>query len=400
MRTKNLISYPKYNRKDGDLSQNWYVEFQFRLPDDETPHRYRVYSGLGKGTADERDDVAEKLIAYYTNYLKSGEYLKSEPNLNPLKHSETFRPEHKMWTDRYNEMRIDSLVLKFLNHIQKSVKPKTFQDYTSKLKVFKEYVVNELNNLPINKVTHSQLMPFFESLANDKDLCRQTIEKYMQIVRTFFTWCEDIGMRDEETNPIKRVPKIGRVIDKSPGVFDRDERVRLKNAIKPNEPWLWLACEIIYYCAIRPGSELRLLRVGDINFDTNTIRVRAEIAKNKTTEIVGIPNVLMSYMYELNLNMYDKELYIFGKNGVPSNIEMGKNTMRNRFNRYRDMLRISPDKKFYSWKHTGAISAAQNGATIFELKDQLRHKSIQTTEEYLKKRQPKKAAAADKMDML
>ena len=79
---------------------------------------------------------------------------------------------------------------------------------------------------------------------------------------------------------------------------------------------------------------------------------------------------------------------------------MGKNTMRNRFNLYREELGISKDKKFYSWKHSGALSAIENGASIYEVKDQLRHKSIMTTEEYLKKRVPKSGVAADKMDKI
>lgn len=400
MRTKTLISYPKYNRKNGDLSQKWYVEFSFRVPGDPNPHRYRVYTGLCNGSADERDSIAEKLVMYYTEYLKSGEYLNSEPNLNPLKPSETFRPEHKLWMDKYAEQHLDHLIPRFIKHIKPSVKPKTLHDYKSKLSIFQDYVCNDIQNMPVPKISRTHLMPFFESLASDRDLCRQTIEKYMQIVRTFFSWCEDIGIREEDSNPVKRVPKLGRVVDMSPGVFDSDDRIRLKNTIKPNEPWLWLACEMIYYCAIRPGTELRLLRVGDVDFENKIIRVRAELAKNNTTEIVGIPDVLLSYMYELNLHMYDKNLFIFGTQGVPANVALGKNTMRNRFNRYRDMLNISPEKKFYSWKHTGAISAAQNGASIFEIKDQLRHRSIQTTEEYLKKRKPKSGTAANKMDEL
>ena len=258
MRTKNLISYPKYNRKNGDLSQKWYVEFSFRVPGDDNPHRYRVYAGLCNGSADERDHVADQLLSYYTGYLKSGEYLKTEPNLNPLKDSETFRPEHKKWSERYAELHIETLTARFLKHIEKSVKPKTYHDYKSKLTIFQDYVTGELNNMPVHKVSRVHLMPFFEHLATEKDLCRQTIEKYMQIVRTFFTWCEDVGVRGEETNPVKRVPKLGRVVDMSPGVFDSDDRIRLKNTIKNAEPWLWLACEMIYYCAIRPGTELRL----------------------------------------------------------------------------------------------------------------------------------------------
>lgn len=399
MRTKNLISFPRYNRRGGDLSKKWYVEFAFVAPDGEQ-QRYRVYSGLGKGTADDRDDIAKQLVEYYTEYLKSGEYLNTQPNLNPLKEKETFRPENKKWMDAHKELLVDALAKRFLKTVEPTLRKGTMKDYKGKLGLFVEYIRDNQNNVPAPSINRAMVFPFFEYLASERKLCRQTVEKYMQIVRIFFNWCEDIGIREYETNPVKRIPKMGRVVDCSPGVFTQTDRERLRNAIKPKEPWLWLACEMLYYCAIRPGTEMRLMKVGDIDLEKKTICVRAELAKNKTTEVVVFPNELRDHMLSLNLDQYDKGLYLFGKYGNPAIVPMGKNTMRNRFNLYREALKISSDKKFYSWKHSGALSAIENGATIYEVKDQLRHRSIMTTEEYLKKRIPKSGIAADKMDKI
>ena len=399
MRTKNLISFPRYNRRGGDLSQKWYVEFAFVAPDGEQ-QRYRVYSGLGKGTAEDRDDIAKQLVEYYTEYLKSGEYLNTKPNLNPLKEKETFRPENKRWMEAHKELLVDALAKRFLKTIEPTLRKGTMKDYKGKLGLFVEYIRDKQNNVPAPSINRAMVFPFFEYLASERKLCRQTVEKYMQIVRIFFNWCEDVGIREYETNPVKRIPKMGRVVDCSPGVFTQSDRERLRNAIRPKEPWLWLACEMLYYCAIRPGTEMRLMKVGDIDLEKKTICVRAELAKNKTTEVVVFPNELRDHMLSLNLDQYDKGLYLFGKYGNPAIVPMGKNTMRNRFNQYREHLRISKDKKFYSWKHSGALSAIENGASIYEVKDQLRHRSIMTTEEYLKKRTPRSGVAAEKMEKI
>lgn len=400
MRTKQLISYPKYNRAGGDLNRKWYVEFSFRLPQSDDLHKYRCYSGLCSGSAEDRDQIAKQLIDYFTNYLKSGEYLHQEPNLNPLRDRDTHRPEYVRYAAAKKSIMIDSLVSRYLEYIKPNLRKKSHQDYSTKLYAFARYANENLAGITVSSMQRKMILPFFENLANKNKLCRRTIEKYMQVVRSFFSWCEDIEVRQDDTNPIVRIPKFGNVIDCSTGVFDIDERIRLRDAIKPREPFLWLACEMLYYCAIRPGTEMRLMKIGDIDFVNRNICVRAELAKNKTKEFVGIPDILLQHMFELHLNMFDKELYIFGRYGQPSTEPMGKNTMRNRFNSYRELLHISTDKKFYSWKHAGAISAAQNGATIFELKDQLRHKSVVTTEEYLKKRKPKAGVAAAKMDSI
>lgn len=400
MRTKSLISFPRFNRQNGDLTKKWYVEFAFRVPGKDKSYRYRVYSGLCSGTVDERDAIGKKLLEYYTEYLKSGEYLNTEPNLNPLKESEEYRPENQKWMEARKELLVSSLTTRFLRYVEPTLRKGTMKDYKGKLLLFTKYIEDKQRNIPVPLINRSMIFPFFEYLVSERNLCRQTVEKYMQIVRIFFNWCEDIGIREYETNPVKRIPKMGRVIDCSPGVFSADDRERLRNAIKPNEPWLWLACEILYYCAIRPGTEMRLMKVGDIDLSRKTITVRAELAKNKTTETVVFPDELREHMILLNLDRYDKELYLFGKYGSPAIVPMGKNTMRNRFNLYRDALKISNSKKFYSWKHSGALSAIENGASIYEVKDQLRHRSIMTTEEYLKKRTPRSGVAAEKMDKI
>lgn len=401
MRTKNLISFPKFNRQNGDVNKKWYVEFAFRVPGDDTPYRYRVYSGLCSGSVQERDAVGQQLVDYYTEYLKSGEYLNTKPNLNPLKENETYRPENKKWMEKNRELMMDRLMPRFLKSIGTTLRKKTHQDYSSKMSIFLVWLDGSgWSKTPVTLVNRATIMPFFEMLATERNLCRRTIEKYMQILRAFFNWCEDMGLREYDTNPIRRIPKMGKVIDCSPDVFSKTDRERLRDAIKPKEPWLWLACEMLYYCAIRPGTEMRLLRVSDIDLKRKTIRVDAELAKNKRTELVTFPDELLQHMLELNIDKYDGNMYVFGRYGAPSLTPMGKNTMRNRFNQYRELLKISSDKKFYSWKHSGAISAIENGATIYEVKDQLRHVSIMTTEEYLRKRVPKSGIAADKMDKI
>lgn len=401
MRTKNLISFPRFNRQNGDVNKKWYVEFAFRVPGDDTPYRYRVYAGLCSGSVQERDAVGQRLVDYYTEYLKSGEYLNTKPNLNPLKENETYRPENKKWMEKNRELMMDRLMPRFLKSIGTTLRKKTHQDYSSKMSIFLLWLdKNGLIKTPVTLVGRATIMPFFEMLATERKLCRRTIEKYMQILRAFFNWCEDMGLREYDTNPIRRIPKMGKVIDCSPDVFSKTDRERLRDAIKPKEPWLWLACEMLYYCAIRPGTEMRLLKVSDIDLERRTIRVDAELAKNKRTELVAFPGELLQHMLELNLDKYAGNMYVFGRYGAPSLTPMGKNTMRNRFNQYRELLKISSDKKFYSWKHSGAISAIENGATIYEVKDQLRHVSVMTTEEYLRKRVPKSGIAADKMDKI
>ena len=396
-----LMTFPHLNDCKGDLSKNWYVEYSFRLPNHpEQKYVRRVYDGLCGGTSQERRQRADVMIAVLTDYLKSGEYLNHPADYTPIRATDDYRPEVQLFNAKVEERLAAAVIARFLKTITPTLRPKTVMDYTGKLQAFQAYCETTLNNRQITDLTKRDILPFFESLATEKDLCRRSIEKYMQIVRALFNYMEDVELREPDTNPLKRLPKFGKVIDCKPQPFTADDRARLKAAVSSRDPYLWLACEIQYYCAIRPGTELRLCKVGYINKEKQTITIPAEIAKAKRTDTVGIPPVVMEYMEKLGIFNYPDDYYIFGKFGIPSPVPLGKNTLRNRFNLYREQLGISEKCKFYSWKHTGAISAANNNMPIMEMKDYLRHKDINTTMQYLKSRVPtvgKQAAYIDRL---
>lgn len=393
MRTKNLITYPKLNDKKGDISKKWYVEYSYRLPGNDVPFKQRIFVGLSTGTADERRKIAQEYIERITEYLKSGDYLNQEINFNPLKDKQKGRPEYDNYIKALKDITVSDLVQEYLDFISPTIRYGTLRTYASKFKYFVEFVERDLGGATINKITRDMLLPFFRSRATDHNNCRHTCDQYRRILYQFFDFCIDKGV--VETNPIYKIPRYGAIVDCSAVPFDRDDRERLKAAIEPRDPFLWLACEMMYYCAIRPGMEIRLLRVRDIDKENCKITIPSTISKNKLTESVGVPKFIIEQMERLAIFSYSPDYYVWGNRGIPGANPYGKSTMRVRFDQFRDELKISKTKKFYSWKHSGAISAAQNGMPIIELKDHLRHKSVATTEIYLRKRVPRTDRAKD-----
>ena len=142
-----------------------------------------------------------------------------------------------------------------------------------------------------------------------------------------------------------------------------------------------------YYCAIRPGDEMRSLRISDFSFHTSTVTIKNIHAKNNRTESIAIPAPLMNILqnhYELQKYPYD--YYVFGKKGCPDTQKIDKNTLRLRHNKFRDQLNITDEVKLYSWKHSGAQELSNAGINTYDLCRHLRHKSIVTTEHYIRKR--------------
>ena len=297
-----------------------------------------------------------------------------------------YRNEAKMYGEAREQIVTTRTNLsEFLTVMKEKINHKSYENYVSKLRIFNAWLKSKrLDELSIKNITRQHILDFSVYLSSEQKLSRLTIKKYIQIVHTFFNFEFD---RDAIiVNPAERIPAMGKIVDCAAVPFKKNDRERLKAAIAQVDPQLWLACQVQYYCAIRPGTELRLMRLKWIDFENATFRIPNEEAKNNKTEIVSIPPFLIAEMKTLQLHLFtDKTLYVFGRFGRPGVEPLGKNTMRDRFNRFREALGISEEYKFYSWKHTGAIALLQNGAKPYDIKNHLRHASFATTEVYLKK---------------
>ncbi len=153
------------------------------------------------------------------------------------------------------------------------------------------------------------------------------------------------------------------------------------------DPQLAMVCRFEYYCGLRPGKEVRLLKVGDIDYKLGYSRVRVcmENAKGSNRREITVPDVFLDYLIEKGINKYPPDYYIFSKDGKPGKIRLGKNNFRFRFNKYREELKLPYEYKLYSMKHTGAVTLAEEGERIINIRDHLGHRSISTTENYLKR---------------
>lgn len=399
-RKKKLINYAHLNDQHGDLSKCWFVEYSFRLPkSDNEFYRKRVYDGLGAGSAKERYAKAEKMITSINDYLKSGEYLNHDEDYSPVFVSDKFRPENKRYSQDLEKLRIDNVVKCYLEYKRLTLKRTAIYSYRCRVREFARHVKMYWNNKYVTEITNDDMISYFRFLAEEKNLSRCSIVCHKRVMYNFFKYMELDKFRPKKSSPIYDIPMFGKVVDKSPEPYTMEERAMLKAAILPENPYLWLSCEMIYYCAIRPGIELRNLRIKHINPETKTITIPAELAKNNCTEKIHMPQVLLDFMNELHVFDYNPDYYLFGRNGYPSPKRTSKR-LDEYFRPYRDALGFSRAKTYYSFKHTGAISAANNGANPFELQAHLRHKSVATTEQYIKKRIPANDIAEHYIDII
>lgn len=158
--------------------------------------------------------------------------------------------------------------------------------------------------------------------------------------------------------------------------FSRADRLRLAGHLAHTDPELWLFVQFVYYCFVRPRTELRLLTTDCLLLDEGQLVVPAALSKSKKTRYVPIP---ATFLAELRGCEFPGP-YLFG--GAKP---YGHNTMAVRHTKYLKKLGLSPTEyKLYSWRHTAAAEAVKAGVPIKILQLWMGHSSPDITDKYLR----------------
>ena len=386
-RRKKEITWPHVNNCKGNLEKQWYVEFVLTHPISGEKIPKRIYEKINEPTTYyERMQVANEVISEWTEKIKSGwrpwDELKSFNDALAYRNSQTFSPG--LSSERSY---IKPIISEYLNHKEPEVNKSTLEDYRSKLRQFCFYLESEkCENRELSFYDNEFMVAFLRKL-HDKGMSRATVTKYRQVLTDLFKFIRK-KKKIKIDDPFEEdIPRLGKIVDMSPASIPEIIRQKFKRECELNDPQLWLAINFVYFTAIRPRAELRLLKIKHINFSAHCVTVINELAKNNRTETIDIPDKLYDLLTNVwKLHLMDGELYIFGKNGQPGPEPLGKNTLGHRFVLVRERLGLPGDVKLYSFKHSSSQELIINNANIFDVQAHMRHKSIETTEKYMRKR--------------
>jgi integrase len=383
MRTK-LIILPKLNRCSDNPNKQWFVYYSCRDPQSGKMIRFRDYTGFSGLTLPEKLILADQKINSLAARLRSG----WSPFADDKEVIYDDHLDYKTIADMYGSRRSGNntarvWMSKFLESIEPAVSHATYLTYQSKFRIFQLWLEKEgIENNDLTSVDQFILTRFFLYLINIKKISKVTHKKYLLNLRTFFEYAVDHKLILK--NPVYDLPQCNRINDQASRPIQRaDIEVFKKELMK--DPELWLAIQIEFYCALRPGHEIREMKIKDIDFISGTIRVDRSRAKTRIERIVTIPRQLLLQLRDpYRLHEFDKEYFVFGRNGVPGLYCVGKNKFRNKFNVIRKRLNMPGEYKFYSWKHTGAVEADQADIPMKDISLHLGHNSLKSTDFYFR----------------
>jgi integrase len=375
------------------MNKKWYVELSQRNPitGEMERRRFEKFDNININsfcTHEERMAFAQKIIDDLNQKLSNGWTI----------FNDTTRIVYEDQTMYSNYARIYKRTIEsnftvgywLSRYISEEIKlsglsDETISTYISRCRVFNMWIdAHGYSCLDITAIENPKIIEFFTYLRNERHLTKRTYNSYIEILIAFFNFI--IKQKGLCNNPVHSLPENKLIKDMGAERIRKEDLKIIITEMDIHDRQLALACRFEFYCGLRPGYETRLLRVGDIDFRNGygKVRVLAFNAKKKRRREVVVSDDFLDYLIsEWKLNEYDKELFIFGKNGVPGMKHLGENNLRHRFNQIRKKLNMPFEYKFYSFKHTGATMLAEQGEPIINIRDHLGHKSIATTEHYL-----------------
>jgi integrase len=221
---------------------------------------------------------------------------------------------------------------------------------------------------------------FMDYILTDLKLANKSYNKHLGVFETLYNFYIDRKQISE--NPFVKV----KTLPERPGkhnAFSPAQIKRIREAcVLTEDHQLWLFLNFIHYTMARPGSELRLLKVGDIL--EKTIRIIPENAKTTSGHVL-IPPPLEQLIVDYKLRDYPPGDYVFTIAGVPGPKPTYEKYFYNQHRRILTLLKLN-DKPYdlYGWKHTGVIALYKATKDVKLIQRQCRHKSLDQTDKYLR----------------
>ena len=275
----------------------------------------------------------------------------------------------------------NNILQDFLLDRKVAISKGTYDSYASKFNVIDAWVKE--NNVSIDAWDDRTVSKLFNHLASERGLDKSTCKNYKVALSVFFDFALRWGyMTTKPSFDLVTFPK--KKNDMGATVIAQPDLKKLLGTIEKSKKQLHLVMMTEYYCALRPGSEIRLMRAKEVDLNSGVIRIPPERAKSRRKEIVTMPEQLIA-LYRDYLGDTKGGLFVFGKGGKPGKVPWSENTLRNQFNKYRDRLKLPKGYKLYSSKHTGITRLAESGMPLHIIMEHARHTNLGVTQAYIKR---------------
>ena len=352
--------------------KEWFISFYVKNPATGQMKRIRIKINRIKNVR-RRRQVARQIISNLEAKLSLG--------WNPLYGS----------IAKHSSESLMDVLDTFLRAKKREVEKQSFRSYDSFVRVFRTWCENEgiTKAAPVTVFTKDLAREYMAHIDGTDGVSARTYNNYLSFQSTLWEWMKEKGYApDNVFRDFKKKPR--RLLTKGRRLLTDDEVSSLTAWLRRVNPEFLAVVLLCYSCFVRP-KEIALLRCEDIDLERQTVRIRAENAKNDKESWRTIPDSVLPDFCRLDLSR--REWFVFGRhNGEADNFKPGvKPVSEKKFSDFwnhtvRGALGFALDVKLYSLKDTGITGMLARGVPINLVQQQADHSSVAMTAIYVGKK--------------
>ncbi|MBX2951908.1 MAG: site-specific integrase, partial [Leadbetterella sp.] len=304
------------------LADPWHVVYYIWSEKKGRLVRRRV--SFSEPTPEARRKAAKPVIKDINALLKEGAIIEPlEPEKSTPADSLMVKEAEPSLLEITERSKITDAIEYFLAKKKRVLAPGTYSSYSTDLKRFKTYLLeNDFEKIKLKDFQKKHAYHFMDTIhgEGDEDISNRSINNNKDTCSNLFNFF--VKREIITKNPFSDIEDLPSQAKRHTAFTQTQELTFIKECIKQKEWQLLLFILMVRYMALRPGEEARLLRVRDVK--ETTIRVLSETAKGKISEHVQIPQEFEKILQTYNIRQYDEDLYVFSIDGKPGKEKLSK----------------------------------------------------------------------------
>ena len=281
---------------------------------------------------------------------------------------------------------IKDVAARYMEEIEKTLRPATYRTYKTFIKVFCEWVEKQQPNIYSSMISHTMIVRFMDYIYYERkgtsgnEITASAYNSYIKQGSAFFSWMMDKCYCKE--NHFQKI-KAKKVEDKKRILIPEETREKINEYLKVKNPMYLIMLKLIYSGLIRP-HELRGLKVENLSFADMQIRIPKNVAKNGHERVVPLSKEILLDFLDIGVQNAKMSDYIFGEHFKTCSTRMADATMPKHWVKLRKALNLPKEMQQYSFRDTGMTEMIKNGIDPLSVKQLADHSSLAMTTIYTK----------------
>ena len=275
---------------------------------------------------------------------------------------------------------INTVCEAFLKEKEKESRKDTMRSYSSFISIFSNWLNNSVSVEYLSMINKTIIARFMDYVYNERNVSATSYNNYVKIGRAFFNWSkEKCYTKENPFDAIKVKPKQ----KKKRIIIPHDYREIITNYLLSThgEQNYLIALKLIYSALLRP-SEIRKIKIENVDLSNQTIIVTCDVSKNKKQRVVPLTDDLTMSLKSLNLSSYPACYYVFGQGLKPSQTMLSDTYMRKHWDKLKKKLNLPEQMQQYSLRDTGIFEMLKSGIDPLSVKQHADHHSLEMTTIY------------------